>query len=400
MSIINVYDVCEFIKDNSFEQIKELCDKNNICIKSGDNSNLYLLANLNDNYIQKKKVDTSVMDTIVDTSVMDTSVLIDNLDDIKKQANGIIIEKDTNKIVAMCQNKLQDLNIEQVHKLIEEHQDNTLRIEYCEDGTTMRLYNYNGTWVTATTRCIDAKKSFWSSSKDFDSMFWEIFDKSLLNSLDENYTYVFTLLHKENRIVVKHNVNMLVYISRINNFTWEEDYTNQFYNVYGIRRPKKVETQEFLTSSMQIYNPYKRGVLIKVLDNNTNMWNVYKVDFEKYNTIKTIRGNTPELRMRYLEILNDQQALLQFEKFYGENRFMFNCIKSNVHNLVREVHKLYIDSHIKHTTQVNDDNIYWRTLRQLHAQYKVSNKPITFVDVQNKITSLDKNVIKKLLNWS
>jgi hypothetical protein len=261
----------------------------------------------------------------------------------------------------------------------------------------MRLYNHNNIWYTATTRCIDAKTSFWTSNKNFDTLFWEIFDKSLLEGLDKNYTYVFILLHKENRIVIKHNVNILVYISRIHNLSLEEDHTNMFYNIYGIRRPKMIEPYNL---SEAFSNKFKRGIIVKILDKTINVWNIYKLDFDKYKSIKTIRGNVPDLRMRFLELLNTPEDLRFFEMFYGENKYMFNFIRISIIKLIKEIHKLYIESHIKHSIEVKEGNIYYRTLRQLHAQYKITHKPISFEDVQNKLYSLDKNIIKKFLNWT
>ena len=78
---------------------------------------------------------------------------------------------------------------------------------------------------------------------------------------------------------------------------------------------------------------------------------------------------------------------------------MFTFIKASILKLVKTVYKLYVDSHIKHVIEVKDDNMFYRTLRQLHAQYKKTNKPIGFIDVQEKIYSLDKSVIKRLLSW-
>jgi hypothetical protein len=104
--------------------------------------------------------------------------------------------------------------------------------------------------------------------------------------------------------------------------------------------------------------------------------------------------------MRYLELLSSPDDLKSFEMFYGENKYMFNFIRIAIIKMIKEVHKLYIDSHIKHSIEVKEGNMFYRTLRQLHAQYKITNKPISFEDVQNKIYSLDKNIIKKFLNWN
>lgn len=382
MSIINVSDVCQFVKANDFDKIREFCNNNNIYFKQKDD--LYLLANsYNEITNQTENANENANE---------------KFENLKRQTNGIIFEGSTKEVVCMCQSKITELpSHSDAVELVKNNIDN-VRLEYCEDGTIIRLYNYKNTWYTATTKCIDANSSFWSSKKNFDTMFWEIFDSSLLPTLDKEYTYIFVLLHKENRIVVKHNVNMLVYISRINNKTKCEDFSNVFRNVYGIKKSKRVEIDEFLKSGEDDYNKFKRGILIKIQD-NTGCWNVYKYDFKIYNLIKSIRGNIPELRMRYLELLQKPESLDLLEKFYSEHYFMFTFIKASLLKLVKTVYKMYVESHIKHTIEIKEDNIYYRTLRQLHAQYKTTNSPISFNDVQNKIYSLDKRVIKKFLSW-
>ena len=450
MSVINIFDVCEMISKNSFEGVKEKCESIGICVKekSVSENDLYLLANTNantnenfkNNFKNNKKVqklevvqevpvvdqevpevdhevpvgDQEVPEVDQEVPVVDQEVLevdqgvpeVDQLqgldvEKLKKQCNGIIFEKQTNKIVCMSHSKIEELDsFSKVVDLVKSN-DN-IRIEYCEDGTLVRLYNYGGIWRAATTRCIDASDSFWTSNKNFDTMFWETFDRGLLVAMDPNFTYMFILLHRENRIVVKHTVNMLVYISRVHNQQKFEDFSNQFKNVYGIKRPKIMNEYDFNTLSNNLANfdcKFKRGIVVKVFEKNTGEWNLYKYDFNMYSIIKSIRGNVPQIRMRYLELLSKPESLQLLEKFYTEHNFMFTFIKASILKLVKTVYKLYVDSHIKHVIEVKDDNMFYRTLRQLHAQYKKTNKPIGFIDVQEKIYSLDKSVIKRLLSW-
>ena len=428
MSIINISDVISFINDKNFEKINQSSNEIDLYIK--ENSDLFLLANVNENFqFKKQEINQKVQEAEINNQekvqeegvvkegvvkeegvVQEEGVVKEgvvqefvNVNNLKYQANGIIFEKATNNVVAMCQPKLLEMNNQMdVLSIAEGYPSSDIRMEFCEDGTMMRLYNYKGEWFTATTRCIDARGSYWSSEKSFDEMFWDIFDKDLLYDIDQRYTYIFILMHKDNRIVVKSNTNSLVYISRINNVTNEEDYINRFKNVYNIKRPKIIDTNEYLNTikSNQIFdNRYKRGVLLKIRDHYNKKWVVYKYDFENYKNIKTIRGNVPQIRMRYLELLNKPETLQIFEKIYGENHFMFTFIKVSILKLVKTIYKLYIDSHIKHIVKIEQDNLYYRTLRQLHAQYKIANKPITFLDVQQKIYNLDKNVVKKLLQW-
>jgi hypothetical protein len=459
MSIINISDVCEIVSKNSFEKVKENCESIGICVKEKriDENDLYLLANVNENV--KNNIKNNVKNNVkeaVQEAFQDLGLEVDNqgpegpevsekveavkeafqdlglegdnqgpegpevsekdeevevvqenilkdvdVENLKNQCNGIIFEKETNKVVCMSYGKIKELDsFSKVVDLVTNN--NNIRIEYCEDGTLVRLYNYGGVWRTATTRCIDASASFWTSNKNFDTMFWETFDKGLLATMDPSFTYVFILLHRENRIVIKHTVNMLVYISRIHNERHFEDFSNQFRNVYGIKRPKIMNEIDFNILSKNVTDfdcKFKRGIVVKVFDKKVNEWNLYKYDFDMYRIVKSIRGNVPQIRMRYLELLGKPESLQLFEKYYSENHFMFTFIKASILKLIKTVYKLYVDSHIKHEIQVTEDSIFYRTLRQLHAQYKTTKKPIGFVDVQEKIYSLDKMVIKKLLAW-
>ena len=412
MSIINVSDICQFVNENSFDKVRDFLEANDMCVKQ--NEDLYLLANNNNQYIkssgqkeeegkgegeqESQKEGEGEQESQKEGE--DLQITNEKLQKFKNQCNGLIFERSTNELVCICQPKINELSCHaDAINLVKQNYNSNIRLEYCEDGTIIRLYNYNNKWYTATTKCIDANNSFWSSKKNFDTMFWEIFDSALLPTLDKNFTYFFVLLHKENRIVVKHNVNMLVYISRIHNKSSKEDYGNVFLNVYGIKRIKYINVNEFLNTSEDYYNKFKRGIIIKIQDATTGYWDVYKYDFKMYTLIKSIRGNIPEIRMRYLELLKKPETLDLLEKFYSEHYFMFTFIKASLLKLVKTVYQMYVESHIKHTIEVKEDNLYYRTLRQLHAQYKTTNRSISFVDVQTKIYSLDKKIIKKFLEW-
>lgn len=417
MSIINISEVSQLISSaENVDVLRTECAKNGIVVKqSGD---LIVLANANENVYYKtrkplasnasnasnlEETETSNAPDVYDDANLNVVNVVDDVNEtLRIQANGVIFEESTRRIVAACQPKLIELeSLDQVTNVINDNPWDSIRMEYCEDGTVIRLYNYNNNWFTATTRCVDASNSYWSSERSFNSLFWDVFDKHLVATLDKNYTYVFILLHKENRIVVKHNRNTLVYISRIHNTTLQEDYQNYFRNVETIRRPKMITVEQYLNMYRTgvVDNKYKRGIIVKVYDHATKYWTLSKFDFPGYRLIKSIRGNVPELRMRYLELINKPESLELLEKIYGENHFMFTYIKVSLLKLVKTVYRLYIESHIRHTTEIKSDNIYFITLRQLHAQYKLTGKPISFEDVQKRIYSLNKTVLKRLLAW-
>lgn len=348
----------QFVENCSFEQIKEKAKENDIIYR--EDETLYLLT------AKRSEIST----------------------ELQLACNGVIFEKETNKIVCSCQPSFLNSDEETINEKLK-----NAELEYCEDGTVIRLYNYNNNWFTATSKCINAKKSFWTSQKTFDEMFWDLFPVDNLNSLDSNCTYLFVLINKDNRIVIKHEIDELVFVGVINNVTGEIVKDYNFENETCIRKPVKIQKNNEDIVFESLYNPNKRGILATI-DNKT-----YKIDFSSFKIIKDIRGNVPQIRLRYLELLNEPESLKMLEQYYSEYHMLFNMIQFTLEKLFKHVHYLYVQSHIKHRVKIEEGHMFYQTLRQLHGQYKKTNQVITFNDVKSKIMSLDKHIIKNFLGW-
>lgn len=383
-TLININNIQTLIGDNKFDNIKSIVSKYDIQVRTlkeeeedSNLNNLYLL--------------------VTDKNVTDFSP-------IQLECNGLIFEKNTNKVVCMAQNKFNQIDSFE-SKNRENGSVNKLRLEYCEDGTVIRLYNYKEKWYTSTTRCIDARKSFWSSDKTFNDMFFEIMNKSGydLKDFEVSHTYSFIIIHKDNRIVVDHKYNNLIYINRINNRTKEEDFTNYFYNDNPrrcIRRIKQIDIKNGIHSNLDDYYQYdKRGVVIKSYNDTTNSWELYQYDFNLYEKIKQVRGNVPLIRMRYLELLNEPENLALLETYYPEHQMIFAMIKHSINKLYKEIHNLYYQSHVKHSFTIEESHKFYKTLKQLHGIFKKQGVIITLDIVIQKVNSYDKRIIKSLLGW-
>jgi hypothetical protein len=374
---LDISEIKNLINNKSFNEIKIIMNENNIKIRELDS--IYLLISDNN----------------------------DNI--LSNSCNGIILEKETNNVVCVSQNKFYkiernnlldsdiDLQINHIYNL--QKNSTKMRVEYCEDATRICLYNYKGIWYTSTTKCIDAKSSYWNSKKSFDELFWQVFDNDFINTIDPEFTYTFLLLHKENRIVVKHQFNNLIYINRVNNNTLIEDYTNYFYKEgpkRTIRRPKEIDSK--LNYPLDNYFlPNKRGIIIKFLVNNS--WVSHQYDFNDYSNIKQLRGNTPDIKMRYLELLNEPESLILLEKYYPEHLMIYAMIKHQMKNLYESIHITYFNSHVRHSLTIEEDDLYFKTCKQLHYQYKTLNEPITLEKVKLLVNNLDKYILKNFLGW-
>ena len=315
--------------------------------------------------------------------------------DIQKECSGLILEKNTNNIIAACQHDFEETP---------KDKNDFVSAEYCEDGTIIRLYNYNNMWVTATKKCIDAKFSFWSNTKTFNDMFWEVFSHNNmdLSALDKNCTYIFVLLHLENLMVVKHTQNELVYLGNVNNVTHVTNDATDLglfsVNPY-IKLPEKVnltkdELDDFNAINTRYFNPTKRGIIIKYNNNK-----IYKFDFNEFTFMQKIRGNEPLIRNRYLELLSDPESLNILVSYYQEHAFTFSMVHHNLIVICNEIYKLYRETHVKHAYKIEEDHLYYKTIKQLHGQYKKTNKPITKDDVFSKLQTYNSFILKKLLKW-
>ena len=304
--------------------------------------------------------------------------------------NGLILEKGESgphRIVCRNQPTFEELTT----------LDADTELEYCEDGTVIRVYNYLDSWHVATTKKIDANKAFWGGSKSFGEMFYNLtyekytpgtigYEQDGLrpiidwDSLDTNYTYNYILKHNENRIVVVHPVNKVMFVSKTNNTSGEVDKTGS-----------EIETFNYTanTSFEEYFRSDKRGIIYKN----------YKYDFSNYTLVKSVRGNVPHMQMRYLQLLNDPSSLFILENTYPECQFTFAMVKHCLTNLYKQVHSMYIESHVKHLMQVYPAHPMYRTLKQLHSHYKNDGTVITLDVVRDKVNNLNPYVIAKLMHW-
>jgi hypothetical protein len=313
----------------------------------------------------------------------------ENVDD---NYTGYILEKESNKIVCYGQKKVVDIDQDKFNNLLNENEHDgktVVKMEYCEDGTLMRLYYHNDKWYTSTTNCTDAKMSFWSSQNSFDTMFWEIFnERCSVDLLDKESTYYFILINNENRLVIKHKINSLVYLYKMNKSG--ENYSNVF-NKGVFWRPVLVKDLDTSDINSCFWNK-KRGIVIKFKGDE----NVYKMDFDSYKNIKTVRGNNPNIEMRYIELINDEPSRKLLQMYYSEYNSLFKKIHKLYNDFIYHIYQLYLESHVHHTKKIDKSHVYFPLIKSLHFQYKKTNKAIIYNDVKIRIGNMHVNIINDL----
>jgi len=341
-------ELINYLKSNnlvSFESVKENMALNNLHVKDDTSSstNLYMIY-----YSFGQDLPQAWM----------------------RQCRGIILEKETNRIVCYTFDKNYDS--------ITELEPNYNRIEELIDGTQIRLFFYNGEWRCATTRCIDAKKAYWFSDKSFFDMFGEAataigFD---LNKLDKACCYAFVLCHPENRIVVKYEKPALYHVLTRNMNTLQETECD-----IGVAKPRRYDS---LPAS---------GIAIIVDRNGRRM----KVQDDKYKLMKELRGNGNNLFFRYLELRKDG-LVDQFLEYYPEYEKKIEEYQREFANMTSEIYKLYVSKHITHGITDETPKHMKHILYMLHGNYLRTGRKITYVNVAEELNELDVKLVCHMFN--
>jgi hypothetical protein len=293
----------------------------------------------------------------------------------------------------------EDLNFREIIQSIDD-------VQFCEDGTVVRVWKYKGEIKISTRKCIDAKKSWWSS-RNFEQLFWECISNSEIQnfseSIDENFTYMFVIRHPENVIVVKHRKPSLVIIATIDNKTGES--LSNFKspgNVYKFQRPELNMIDEPIKNISNILrNPKfsKRGIIVKMTLKNFQVKYV-KLDYPEFTNIKRIRRNVPYIGMRFIELNKEPEMQKQLYDFFPEHRDIFQTIYNDINKKVVQIQNTYYQVYIKKSLPIEETGLFERTLKQLHGEYKKTHEIVTRQKVYDKLYTLDAKILQYVLGWN
>ena len=297
--------------------------------------------------------------------------------------NGIILEKNTNKLVC------------NMFPVVKEYPDiynyeniNELTVEEAYDGTLIKLFYYDNKWNIATNRCIDAKISFWISSQSFYDLFMEAAKNLNFGVLNTSYCYAFILQHPKSRNIAKHYKENLIYIYSYDLINKVDVYDN---NLSFMDTPKKLQFTDWnqMMNSLTQLNDYSEGYI--VYNKNREMT---KIVNPKFNQIKLLKGNNVNMFYRCI-VIYKYGKMDEFLHHFPEYAEQFNYLRSFIYNLSNNIHNMYVAKHIKNQNiTVTDDNINL-ILTHLHKDYKKSIE-----NSQCRITITKKYIYEKIMKYS
>ena len=302
-----------------------------------------------------------------------------------RTSNGCVIDATNKKVVSYFP------HIERKEITNDEESDEKkvdfVKVEELIDGSVVRLYHHNDKWIVATLRTIDASKAYWQSNKSFSDLFYECNNNRInFDKLNKNYIYGFIIQHPENKIVTHYNFPDIIHIMTINREDFKEvEYEIELINTeLKLLRPKQLifnDYNQLLKSCKQLYH-YIPGYLVTLADGTKT-----KFIAPHYTFVKSLKGNTPKIDVRYLQMRNDKRQVNDLLLYYPELIEMVNIIESNIINEARSLHRKYVA--IKIYKQWHDlTSIEKMIIYKIHEKYLQTKNPVDFQTVYSVISEI------------
>lgn len=343
---------------NSFEEVKDFLEKSPYNIEVREDkpvSNLYLLI-----YTDKSDINNEVV----------------------KECNGIILDKNSNKIVAY--------GFDRIYELKEADLINNFG-DFCWDNATfkrhydcpiLKVFFYNGKWNVSTTKCINSSKSRWSSKKSFMDLFLEC-DVDFDN-LNKEVCYSYAVRHPESRTVEPIFYKECFLLRERNMKTFEVvDYF-----------PETIEFPKNNRFNFVKTLPFNNGLFIAEFKTG----HCFKIESGEYEYVRKLRGNCPDMKDLFLEIIDDEELKSQLYRYYPEYSFAFDELEKRIVEVSKLIQNEYYINYVEKKEGAETFYKFRKTLKSLHSAYLKTKQPTTVQVVFDKLISLPAPVVKWIID--
>ena len=313
--------------------------------------------------------------------------------------NGVIIDKNTLKIVCYTFDKCMEDNV-----INKELFDTDMIIQPVFEGTLIRVFYHNDRWNISTKKMINAFNAKWASEKSFGEMFNEIFgDYSEYSKVlpNTNYCYSFLMGHKENNII-KNDNNYIIHLNTIdleNNIEIDFQLNNESRNISHINNYKS----DIMNMNQESIENY-----INSLKNNISMNEIGYMFINKdgirqkfiknnYNEIRELWGNTNNRLFRYLHLRKNPDTLKKYLDTFSVDKQLFLTYETYLMNIATFILNIYRNRHIsKSITKVP---FYLRDIiYKVHGLYLQSKNKVSFQDINVLLHDLDEKKFCFIIN--
>jgi hypothetical protein len=295
-------------------------------------------------------------------------------------------------------------------------------IEEFIDGTMINLFwsEVANEWIINTKSNIGASSHFFvfpaatsvksQHTKSFRDMFLDATVGLDFSILDKSCSYSFVLQHPMNRLVspVQVPAIYLVGIYRLDGPLVTPLDIHHFNNTDTvIKKPQLYcsTSYEDLKNRFAGANPHAptpynvMGIVVK------HPASGHRTKFRNpaYEYVKQLRGNTPRLDYRYMELRQSNQVK-EFLRYYPECAALFSEYRNKIHTFTTHLYKNYVDCFILKKNKLSYFSTQYKTnMYNLHQVYLSTYKPagqyVTFGTVVKFVNGLDIPLLLHSINY-
>lgn len=234
------------------------------------------------------------------------------------------------------------------------------------EGTIIRIVNdpETNTQLIATHKKVNAYESYWGSSKSFGELF-ETSIKETYNSKSDDNTespfYLFLSLLPKNMnhtFLLCSNLENMIASNRDGEVFYVGSFDNKTNAYLGILQDVASSLSNFCNTITELEIPNNTESILKYMDDInplkqqgiiaiSDSFDMFKLVNPVYKSLSELRGNTPSLTDRYLELMRVDSNMLDdyvhfFSNYYhvfNQIQEMFDCVVYYLHNVVSERYK-------------------------------------------------------------
>ena len=297
---------------------------------------------------------------------------------IVQECRGIILEKDTWRVVAYAFNKFGNFG----EAYADEIDWESAVVETKEDGSLIKVYYYDGEWRVGTNGTIFAENAELNAGpyKNFRQLFDAAAEKCGLDfsRLNRYYTYIFELCSEFNQVVCPQSEIRLIHIGTRNNRTFQEVETD-----IGIPHPQKyaLSSLEDCIAMAKTFDFTKEGFVVK--DKN---YNRIKVKSEDYVRVHRLANNGLMTEERAIELIRANE-LDEFFTYFPHYKEYIGRIKAKIAAL-----SYTIDKDISRARVIKENSSSRKDFAAWVAGLSSLEKAIAFLVYDEKIESGDQYI--------
>jgi hypothetical protein len=308
--------------------------------------------------------------------------------------NGIIVEKDTEKIIYYGLDKMN----KNLNDFLNENQD--FNVYELVDGPKIGLYYYNDKWNKCTNKKINASESIWHGP-NFEVLADKCFEKVNFENLNKDYCYTFVIQNPECMNYIKYNQFDLKLVSVRDLNPSSETYLKEVSHDIGVSIPEQHSyipktinyMKEEIKSNLESEEiKQMTGFIIKTSGQT------YRLESNNYLECVKVKGNERNLKYRYLEIRNDFVKKNKFLIYFPELINMANNIEYQIRNTTGNILDNYYKRYVRKVKDFEINPRYKNIIYIIHGMYLKDKERITFDKVLDLINNSDTKRIMYLLN--